>query len=120
MSERPDDADYDAINRLGEEGVDLKEPQIVDFSIAVSDETSANACHSALKDAGFDSRIDYDEGEPDFDPAVDDIDEFGPSWTVIATVRMLLTYTDVVRIQRQLSEITTPFGGIPDGWGVAY
>ncbi len=118
MTTFPDDADGAVLADLAAHGVDLSQPLVIEFPVAVPDESSAEKCHKAMTAAGYDSRIEHDEGEPDFDPDEDDEDEFGPSWSVYATVRMIPNYDEIIRIQAELDQIAKPFDGECDGWGV--
>ena len=38
-------------------------------------------------------------------------------WDVIASIKMVPTYDDVVRIQKELSALAKPFRGYCDSWG---
>lgn len=114
----PDDADGAVLADLAAQGVDLSQPLLIKFHIAVPDEASAKKVFGAMAEAGYDSEIIYDEGEPDYDPDVDDEEEFGPSWSVDANVRTVPAYTEIVRIQAELDELARPFRGNSDGWGV--
>jgi hypothetical protein len=118
MTNYPDDADGAVLADLASRGVDMSLPLLIAFAVAVPDEGVATKCLQAMTKAGFDSRIVYDEGEPDFDPDEDDEAEFGPSWTVYANVRMIPEYKEIVRIQAELERVAGSFDGISDGWGV--
>lgn len=118
MTTYPDDADGAVLADLAAQGVDMSQPLLIEFPVAVPDEASANKALQAMTKAGYESRVYYDEGEPDYDPAIDDSDEFGPSWTVYADVRMVPEYNEIMRIQAELDRIARPFGGKSDGWGV--
>ena len=118
MTTYPDDADGAVLADLAAMGVDMTRPLLIEFPVAVPDEASANSTATAMTEAGYDPHVEYDEGEPDFDPEVDDADEFGPAWTVYANVRMIPEYDEIVRIQAELDQIARPFGGKSDGWGV--
>lgn len=118
MTSYPDDADGAVLAGLAAQGVDMTCPLQIEFLVAVSDEASANRTATAMTEAGYDSHVEYDEGEPDFDPEVDDADEFGPSWTVYANVRMIPEYDEIIRIQDELNQIARLFGGKSDGWSV--
>jgi hypothetical protein len=97
----------------------MSQPLLIEFQVAVADEASANKTLKAMTKAGYDSHIEYDEGEPDDDGEIDpDDEEFGPSWTVFAHVRMVPEYNEIMRIQAELDRLARPFGGNSDGWGV--
>ena len=86
--------------------------------VAVPNEDSANQTANAMTAAGYEPQIDFDEGEPDFDPSVDDAEEFGPCWTIFTAIEMVPDYKEIIRIQSELDEIGLPFHGKSDGWGV--
>lgn len=118
MTTYPDDADGAVLADLEAQGVDMTQPLTIEFPVAVPDEASAENAAAAMTKAGYESQIEYDEGEPDFDPGADDAGEFGPSWTVYASVHMIPEYSEIMRIQAELDHIARPFGGNSDGWGV--
>lgn len=118
MTTYPDDDDGAVLAELAAQGVDMSQPLLIEFPVAVPDEASAKNSAKAMTGAGYDSRIEYDEGEPEYDPAVDDEDEFGPAWTVYADIRMVPEYHEILRIQADLDRLARPFGGTSDGWGV--
>lgn len=118
MTTYPDDADGAVLADLAAQGADMSQPLLIEFPVAVPDEASAENSLNAMTKAGYSSHVEYDEGEPDYDPDVDDEDEFGPSWTVFADVRMIPEYNEIMRIQAELDRIARPFGGKSDGWGV--
>lgn len=118
MTTYPDDADGAVLAGLAAEGVDMTRPLLIEFPVAVPDEASATRTAAAMTEAGYESEVEYDEGEPDFDPEVDDADEFGPAWSVYAYVKMIPEYDEIIRIQEELDQIARPFGGRSDGWGV--
>lgn len=118
MTNYPDDADGAALADLAAQGADMSQPMPIEFPVTVPDETSAHKTATAMTKLGYDSHIEHDEGEPDFDPKTDDPEEFGPSWMDYANVEMVPEYAEIVRIQAELDRIARPFGGKSDGWGV--
>lgn len=118
MTTYPDDADGAVLADLAAQGVDMTQPLTIEFPVAVPNEASAKNAAAAMTKAGYDSQIEYDEGEPDFDPETDDAEEFGPSWAVYANVQMIPEYNEIMRIQAELDQIARPLGGKSDGWGV--
>lgn len=119
MTTYPDDADGAVLADLASQGVDLSQPLEFEFPVAAPDEESANAIVKALIDAGYDARVEYDEGEPDEEDDLDlDDEEFGPAWDVYANILMVPEYNEIVRIQADLDRLASPFGGKSDGWGV--
>lgn len=127
MTTYPDDADGAALAGLAERGVDMSQPLDFDFPVAAPDEATAIAIQQALAAAGYESDVEYDEGEPD-DEDEDDSDglnevdeedeEFGPSWTVYVNIQMVPEYDEIMRIQAELDRVAKPLGGYSDGWGV--
>ena len=119
MTTYPDDADGAVLADLAAQGVDMSQPLLIEFPVAAPDEASANGILQAMTKAGYDAHVEYDEGEPDEDGRIDPHDqEFGPSWTVYANVRMVPEYDEVIRIQGELDRLARPFRGKSDGWGV--
>jgi hypothetical protein len=119
MTTYPDDADGAVLAELAAQGVDLSQPLLIEFAVAVPDEASANKTLKAMTKAGYDSHIEYDAGEPDDEGEIDPEDEeFGPSWTVYANAPMIPEYNEIMRIQADLDRLARPFGGKSDGWGV--
>ena len=119
MTTYPDDEDGTVLANLADMGVDMSQTLQFEFAVAVPDEASADKTLKAMTNAGYDSQIEFDEGEPDEDGEIDpDDEEYGPSWTVYAYVPMVPDYNEIVRIQADLDQIARPFGGRSDGWGV--
>ncbi|MEM6692109.1 MAG: ribonuclease E inhibitor RraB [Planctomycetota bacterium] len=118
MSVFPNDVDGAVLADLAARGIDLKQPLTIEFPIAAPDESSAKNIAAAIAQEGYKPRIEYDEGEPDFDPEIDDPDEYGPSWTIYISVRIVPEYIELKRIQARLDQIANPSGGKYDGWGV--
>lgn len=119
MTTYPDDADGAVLADLASQGFDMSQPLDIEFPVAARDEESANAIHKALIEAGYDSHIEFDEGEPDEKGEIDpDDEEFGPVWDVFANVRMIPEYEEIMRIQAALNRLANPLGGKSDGWGV--
>ena len=117
MQNYPNDADGAVLTDLASRGVNMSQPLLIEFPVAVPNESTAENCFKVMTKTGYDSTVEYDEGEPDFDPNVDDADEFGPAWTVYAHVRMVPEYSEIIRIQAELDQIAQPFAGKSDGWG---
>jgi hypothetical protein len=119
MTSYPNDADGAVLADLAARGVDMSQPLLIEFPVAVPDEPTAKKTLQALTKAGYESHIEYDDGEPDDTGEIaSDDEEYGPSWTVYANIRMIPQYTEIVRIQAELDRIAQPFGGKSDGWGV--
>lgn len=127
MADYPDDADGSLLAELEAQGVDMTRPLLLEFAVAAPDEAAATAISEALAGAGYQSEIDYDDGEPLegeadeealADSDADDEEEFGPSWTVYALVELIPDYDEILRIQGELDSLAEPLGGSADGWGV--
>lgn len=99
----PDDADGDAMRRVIEDGSDLSRPMIVDFQIDCPDISSAKLIASRVSSEEFDISI------------YSDPDENGV--TCECSKQMLLIHTDLLRIQRQLTDLAHPLGGTCEAWG---
>lgn len=129
MKTYPNDADGDALRRLAESGVDMSRPRPVDFMVDVEDEAAAQRVLEKLTASGYECEIDFDDGEPDLDEddgdhedldAPEDIDpddEFGPAWTVVASVVIVPDYDEVIKRQRDITAACEP-DGYCDSWGV--
>lgn len=119
MPDYPNDADGDALREIAAQGVDMSQPQLIEFAVAAPDESAANAIQAALGEHGYQGHVDFDEGDPDEDGEVDPDDpEFGPAWTVYVGISMVPTYDEIMRIQADLDRVANPHGGRSDGWGV--
>ncbi|WML49024.1 ribonuclease E inhibitor RraB [Neobacillus sp. PS3-34] len=100
----PNDADGDALRSLYNDGVNFKRPQSVEFFVAVPDKATGEKLSQVLKEEGFNSFLDQD----------DETDE----WTCSCSKKMLLNYSELIKIQKKLDELSKPHGGYSDGWGV--
>jgi hypothetical protein len=100
----PDDEDGHVLKMLYKEGLDFKEEQNVDFFVAVPDQESGQSVLEVLKNEGYNCELEQDE-------------ESG-EWTCFCFIRMLLNYDEIVAIQKRLDELSKPYGGLSDGWGV--
>lgn len=119
MTSFPDDEDGAVLAELAAQGVDLSQPLQFEFAVAAPDEDAADKIRQAMTQAGYDTQVEYDEGEPNDEGEIDpDDEEFGPSWTVYALVSMVPTHAEIVRIQADLDRMARPHDGFCDGWGV--
>lgn len=100
----PNDEDGQVLKMLYKEGVDFKERQNVDFSVAVPDKKSGEAVLKTLRTDGFECELEQD----------DETEE----WTCYCFIKMLLNYEDIIDIQKRLDELSKPYEGYTDGWGV--
>jgi hypothetical protein len=99
----PNDADGDAMRRVIADGADLRRPMLIDFQIDCPDLPSAEAIANKVPAHEFTVSIYQD----DEDGAV----------TCECSKKMLLEYSELVLIQRQLTDIARPFGGWCEAWG---
>jgi hypothetical protein len=99
----PDDADGDAMRRAIARGDDLTRPMMVDFQIDCPDMASGEAIAAKVPAAEFAIRVYQDPEDT--------------SVTCECSRKMLLEYSELVRIQRQLSDLAEPFGGWCEAWG---
>ena len=109
----PDDEDGAVLASLAEAGVDLSKPIEVEFVVDAPDEQAAAAVAAAVREAGYDCQVEYDEGEEDDDEAGD----FGPSWAVYVPMEIVAEHARIVALQRTFSQLAEPHGGACDGWG---
>src|SRR5882724_10853540 len=100
--EFPDDADGDALRRFVDNGSDLAKPMSIGFQVAVPDENAAKGL------AGIAYKLGYRV-------CVYASPECSLPWTCECSARMLASYDGVIAIQKELSDIATPFCGKPDG-----
>lgn len=100
----PNDADGDALRKVIQCGSDLSKPMLIDFQVAVPDESSAIAFSKIAQRLGYQVRSYESEG-------------CKLPWTSECSTRTLATYANVIAIQIELAEISFPFGGLLDGWG---
>ena len=101
--EFPNDADGDALRRFVESGSDLAKPMSIDFQVAVPDENAAKGLAEIAYKLGYRVRL-YPSPECSL------------PWTCECSARMMASYDAVIAIQKE-SDIASPFGGKPDGWG---
>ncbi|MFD2444774.1 ribonuclease E inhibitor RraB [Bacillus sp. CGMCC 1.16607] len=100
----PNDADGDALRSLYKEGLDFKKQHSVEFFVAVSNKDAGEKLAIVLKGEGFNCFLEQD----------DDTEE----WACCCSKRMLLNYSELIKIQKKLDDLSKPHGGYSDGWGV--
>jgi hypothetical protein len=100
----PNDADGEALRSLYKDGLNFKKPQSVEFFVAVPNQATGEKLLPVLKGAGFNGFLEQD----------DETDE----WVCCFSKRMLLNYSELMKIQKQLDQLSKPHGGYSDGWGV--
>jgi hypothetical protein len=100
----PNDADGQALQSLFKDGVNFKKPQSVEFFVAVPDQATGEKLSQVLKGEGYNCFLEQD----------DETDE----WACSCSKRMLLDYNQIMKIQKELDNLSKPYGGSSDGWGV--
>lgn len=100
----PNDEDGQVLKMLYKQGVDFKELQNVDFFVAVPNKNSGESLLITLKNNDFNCELVQDDETKE--------------WTCYCFVRMLLNHQDIIDVQKQLDELSKPYGGYSDGWGV--
>jgi hypothetical protein len=99
----PDDADGDAMRRVIADGADLTRPMLIDFQIDCPDARSAEAIAARISPEQFAISI-YQDPEDG-------------SVTCECSREMLLVHSELIRMQRELTDIARPFGGWCEAWG---
>ena len=119
MSQYPDDEDGEVLKKLADSGIDMDSPLNVEFMVHSPNEASSTKIVNAMNKAGYETEIDFDEGElEEGEEQTKENEEFWPSWTVYAQVKIVPEYNIIIRIQNELDKLAEPFGGKSDGWGV--
>src|SRR5437899_266323 len=99
----PDDADGDALRRVASTDADIARSMDIDFFVAVPNRQAGEVVAQLAARQGYRTELVHDE-END-------------AWDCYCTKAMLATYDGVVEAQRELDELSRPFGGKSDGWG---
>ena len=104
----PNDADGDALRRVLADGSDMSKPMEIDFAVAVPSREAGERVAEQAKQRGFrvDLVPDAHEEEPD-----------ATTWTCYCTKTMVPEYDELLSVQRELDDLSKPFGGWSDGWG---
>ncbi len=100
----PNDSDGDALRRVASTGSDMSRPMCINFHVAMPDEESAKSLARLAWKLGY--RVD-----------VYDSPECSLPWTCECSSRTVATYESVIAIQEELTALSEPLGGHPDGWG---
>jgi hypothetical protein len=100
----PKDEDGQVLKMLYKKGVDFNKPQDVDFFVAVPDKMSGDTVLKILSDNGFNCELEQDDESKE--------------WTCYCIKKMLLKYEAIIDIQKRLDELSKPYGGYSDGWGL--
>ncbi|MEQ1594393.1 MAG: ribonuclease E inhibitor RraB [Casimicrobium sp.] len=102
----PDDADGDVLRRMAARKFDFSKPYTIDFNI---DFEVWPPPEEALRTLSKEF-ADWRAYEPDGD---------SPGY-VLFQVLDVLSYERVVSVQKQATELMTPFGGVCESWGVLH
>jgi len=98
----PNDVDGDALRRIAEHS-DMSLPMDIDFMVDIPNEESGKQIAHLASQRGYVPAIEFDEESA--------------RWTCTCTKRILATYDGIMSAQRELDEISAPYGGRADGWG---
>lgn len=104
MTVFPKDEDGQVLKMLYKQGVDFKEPQNVNFVVAVPNKKNGKAVLETLRSDGFTCELEQDEETEE--------------WTCYCYIKMLLSYEEIIDIQKRLDELSKPFDGYTEGWGL--
>jgi Regulator of ribonuclease activity B len=99
----PDDADGDALRRVASLGADMSRAMEIDFFVSVPDRQAGESVARLASSLGYRTEMVHDEEDD--------------TWGCYCTNPMLATYDGIVEVQRELDELSRPFGGHSDGWG---
>jgi hypothetical protein len=100
--EFPNDADGDALRKVAERS-DMSKPMAIDFAVDVPNEACGEEVAKLAAPRGYTAAVELDEGSQ--------------RWTCYCTKHMVPTYEGVLAAQKELDELSAPFGGRSDGWG---
>ena len=101
----PAGADGDALRRVESLGADMSRPMDIDFFVSVPDQLAGESVAQLASGLGYTTSVVHDEEDD--------------AWDCYCTKFMLATHDGVVEAQRELDELSHPFGGFTDGWGTA-
>ena len=97
--------DGTAVEAIAASGVDLTRPVLLRHVLLVNDPAAAEAVAAAVRDDGYDVRIDTHDG--------------GWTWIVRATETALLTAVHVARARARLTSLASRHGAEYEGWEAA-
>ncbi len=75
---------------------------MIDFTVAIPDESTGNAIALKAIEIGYETRVDQDLESGD--------------WTCYCSKAMFATYRDLINGQLELDKIAVAYGGFADGW----
>ncbi|WP_375753776.1 ribonuclease E inhibitor RraB [Vibrio sp. HN007] len=103
MSQFPDDETGATLYQFQQHGFDLSKPLEMDFFVAVPSEGKGNLVALQADKLGFNTCVEQDEETKE--------------WTCYCTMTLVPKYSEVVKIEEQLTKIAKPYGGYADGFG---
>jgi hypothetical protein len=101
----PNDADGDALQRVADDGSDMSQPMMIDFCVAVPNESAAKAIAELVILKGYVPDIAKDDDRT--------------KWSCYCKKEMVPTYNAIIVAQEELNELSKPYGGHSDGWGTS-
>ena len=99
----PNDADGDALQRVDAAGADMSRPMDIDFVVVVPDREAGEAVARLAARSGYRTELVHDEE--------DDV------WDCSCIKTMLADDEGNIEAQRELDELSRPYGRQSDGWG---
>lgn len=107
------------LDSLRQRGIDLSSEYELEFMIAVADENAARQVEKVVNSAGFETEVDFDEGElKEGEKRTAENQDLWPSWTVYIPVTMVPSIENISNQQEKLYHLVCPHGGKLDGWGI--
>lgn len=94
-----------AVEEIAASGVDLAKPVLLRHVLLVRDPAQAEALAAAVREDGYDVRIDTADG--------------GVTWIILATETALLTAVHVARARARFTSLASRHRGEYEGWEAA-
>jgi hypothetical protein len=101
-TEEPSAEDSDAIEALRSQGIDLSEPQVVEFMFSFQGAQDARRFGKTLASEGFRSKVESG----------------GQDVLVLARKRVPLTVEDIAALRAHFQALAKAAGGQYEGWGI--
>lgn len=99
----PQDPNGDVLFRIWQQGDDLEQPRVVDFSIVFQTREDADACARRLVQARGEVEVSYFEQRS--------------LWDLCFSVRLVPSWWNITEQERELEGVSAAFNGRNDGWG---
>jgi hypothetical protein len=103
--ESPSEGDGAAVAAIAESGVDLAKPVLLRHVLLVHDPAAAEALAAAVREDGYDVRLDTSDG--------------GWTWIIRATETVLLTPVHAARARARFTSLASRHGAEYEGWEAA-